>query len=74
MPGRRPSTPSGHMTQRRIDLIAKRQVDLDNGHPDYHVYAGKQLVGRIYKTNLTGAGDQWVWGVDALRSTYRSAP
>jgi hypothetical protein len=51
----------------RIDLIAKRQEDdLHNGHPDYHVYAGRQMVGRIYKTHLTATKDNWFWGINAI--------
>ena len=51
---------------KHIALIAKRQEDLHNGHPDYHVYAGAQKVGRIYQTHLSATRDQWFWGVNAV--------
>ena len=57
-----------------IELIARRKEDLHNGHPDYYVYAGTQLVGRIYRTHLNATADQWFWGVTRSRSTCRSAP
>lgn len=50
----------------KINLVAKRQEDLHNGHPDYHVYAGRQLVGRIYRTDLTASQHQWLWGVNGV--------
>ena len=36
------------------------------GYPDFHVYAGSQLVGRIYQTLFTGTSQGWSWGVNAL--------
>ena len=53
------------MSASAIKLVAKRQEDLHNGHPDYQVYAGSQMVGRIYQTHLTATRDQW-WGVNAV--------
>ena len=32
-----------------IQLVAKREEDLQGAMPDYAVYAGEQLVGRIYQ-------------------------
>ena len=49
-------------TVTRIDLIARRQADLDQGYPDYHVYAGAQLVGRIYQMDAM----QWFWGINTV--------
>jgi hypothetical protein len=43
-------------------LIAKRQKDLQGGWPDYAVYAGEQLAGRIYQMH----DKSWFWGVNAL--------
>jgi hypothetical protein len=54
------------MSASAIKLVAKRQEDLHNGHPDYQVYAGSQMVGRIYQTHLTATRDQWFWGVNAV--------
>jgi len=51
---------------RSITLIARRQEDLHNRHPDYYVYAGTQLVGRIYRTHLNATADQWFWGVNSV--------
>lgn len=52
----------------RIELIARRQEDLQNGNPDYHVFAGVRLVGRIYKTHMH-AVDQWFWGLNGVWSS-----
>ena len=49
-----------------IRLVAKRQDDLPGGKPDYLVYAGSQLVGRIYQTHLTGSSETWFWGINGL--------
>jgi hypothetical protein len=49
-----------------IDLIPRRQEDLHGNRPDYLVYAGAQLVGRIYQTHLSGLGASWFWGVNGL--------
>jgi len=49
----------------KIVRLAKRQEDLRGGKPDFFVYAGSQLVGRIYQNHLTGIirnlvlGYQW---------------
>ena len=50
----------------RIELVARRQEDLHQGFPDYHVYAGNQLVGRIYQTHFNSTSGGWFWGVNAL--------
>ena len=47
-----------------IDLVPHRQDDLHGGRPDYFVYAGAQLVGRIYQSHLSGTS--WFWGVNGL--------
>jgi len=49
-----------------IDLVARRQADLSQGYPDFHVYAGNQLVGRIYQTHFNSTSGGWFWGVNAL--------
>jgi hypothetical protein len=45
-----------------IELVARRRPDLDQDYPDYGVYAGEQLVGRIYQTRE----DQWVWAINTV--------
>ena len=45
-----------------IALVARRQPDLDQGHLDYHVYAGSQLVGRIYEI----APGHWKWAIKSV--------
>jgi hypothetical protein len=45
-----------------IALVARRQHDLDQGHLDYHVYAGSQLVGRIYEI----APGHWRWAINSV--------
>jgi hypothetical protein len=47
-----------------IVLVAKRQEDLQQGKADYLVYAGQQLIGRMYQTNLIH--ENWFWGVNGL--------
>lgn len=51
----------------RIDLIAKRREDLDGGRPDYAVYAGEQLVGRIYQSH----NDGWLWSINTVLTDAR---
>ena len=50
----------------KIALIPKRQEDLQGGRPDYHIVAGQQLVGRIYKTVMGGNTECWFWGVNSV--------
>jgi hypothetical protein len=45
----------------RIELVARREPDLQSGHPDYSVWAGEQRVGRIYQQRSQGR-EQWFWG------------
>jgi hypothetical protein len=45
-----------------VVLVARRQPDLDQGFPDYHVYAGGQTVGRIYQS----AQEQWCWAINCV--------
>lgn len=47
-----------------IELVAKRQDDLQQGKPDYLVYAGEQLVGRMYRMNPFD--ETWFWGVNGV--------
>jgi hypothetical protein len=50
----------------RIELLARRQEDLSQGCPDFHIYAGNQLVGRIYQTHFTDLSQGWFWGINGL--------
>lgn len=45
-----------------VELVARRQPDLDQGYPDYQVYAGAQIVGRIYQSSPT----QWCWAINSV--------
>ena len=49
-----------------IELVPQRQDDLQGGRPDYFIFAGAQLVGRIYQSYLSGLGASWFWGVNGL--------
>jgi hypothetical protein len=42
----------------------RRQTDLDQGYADYHVYAGSQIVGRIYQQ--ARSPDQWRWAINSV--------
>jgi hypothetical protein len=46
----------------RVELVARRRPDLDQGYLDYGVYAGEQLVGRIYQMR----SDQWTWAINTV--------
>lgn len=46
----------------RFELVARRGPDLDQGYPDYSIYAGAQLVGRIYQAR----DDQWNWAINSV--------
>jgi hypothetical protein len=46
----------------RVQLVARRMSDLEQTFPDYGVYAGAQLVGRIYQSR---AG-QWNWAINNI--------
>ena len=46
----------------RVRLVARRMSDLDRAYPDYGVYAGPQLVGRIYQTR----SEQWNWAINSI--------
>ena len=50
----------------RIELVAKRQDDLEGDRPDYSVYAGEQLVGRVYCQVKRSDVEEWFWSVNAL--------
>jgi len=49
-----------------IDLVPQRQDNLQGGKPDYLIFAGAQLVGRIYQSHLSGLGESWFWGVNGV--------
>ena len=38
----------------RVELIARCEQDLVGGFPDYAIWAGAQLIGRIYQRHATG--------------------
>ena len=50
----------------RIELIARRGQDLQGGYPDYHVYAGEQLIGRIHQCHSTASRAHWFWGMHTV--------
>ncbi|WP_068018928.1 hypothetical protein [Rhodoplanes sp. Z2-YC6860] len=52
----------------------QRQDDLHGGRPDYHIYAGEQMVGRIYKTMMAGNTEAWFWGVNGLTADLSIGP
>src|SRR5690349_194374 len=45
-----------------IVMVPRRQPDLREGRPDYHVYAGEQLVGRVYESSP----GVWFWALNAI--------
>lgn len=45
-----------------IQLVPRRQPNLQGDYPDYHVYAGEQLVGRIYQSHNKG----WNWAINSV--------
>ena len=50
-----------------IELLARRQEDLQDRYPDYFIYAGECLVGRIYcQVGGLGRTEQWFWGVKGV--------
>ena len=55
------------MTAPVIELVAKRQEDLQGDRPDYHVYAGSRLAGRIHQNTKTLFGSEiWSWGLQGI--------
>jgi hypothetical protein len=50
----------------RVELRPVRQEDLQGGHPDFHIYAGTQRVGRIYCHVMMSDRQQWFWGVNSV--------
>ena len=55
------------MTAPVIELVAKRQEDLQGDRPDYHVRAGSRLAGRIHQNTKTLFGSEiWSWGVQGI--------
>ena len=57
---------SSSMASSRIELVARRQEDLHQSHLDFHVYAGQQLVGRIYHTHFVKTANSWFWGINSV--------
>ena len=52
----------------RIVLIARREKDLQDGQPDYSIWAGEQRVGRIYRKHRRGDRELWFWGINSVTS------
>lgn len=50
----------------RIELVPRRQEDLQGGNPDYHIDAGALRVGRIYRTHFHSASEGWRYGVNGV--------
>ena len=50
----------------RIELIARRSQDLQGGYADYQIYAGEQLVGRIYERQAIAGRELWFWGLHTI--------
>jgi hypothetical protein len=48
----------------RVVLIAKRNHDRDR--PDYGIFAGPQLVGRIYQHYRASTSETWWWGLNTI--------
>ena len=58
-----------------IELIARRQEDLQARYPDYLIYAGERLVGRIYcQVGGMGRTEQWYWGVQGAFTSMEIGP
>lgn len=47
-----------------MELIARRVQDHD--FPDFHIFAGEQLVGRIYRYHVTSPVEAWWWGISMI--------
>src|SRR5215207_3904038 len=60
------TTAGSPMASSRIELVARRQEDLRQGHLDSHVCAGQQLVGRIYHTHFVKTEISWFWRINSL--------
>jgi hypothetical protein len=60
--------PAGRLIPRAdrvsVELVARRQPDLDQGHPDYSIYAGAQLVGHIYQQ--ARSPEHWRWAINTV--------
>jgi hypothetical protein len=50
----------------RIVLVARREKDLQDGQPDYSIWAGEQRVGRIYRKHRSGDRELWFWGINSV--------
>jgi hypothetical protein len=50
----------------RIVLVARRGKDLQDGAPDYSIWAGQQRVGRIYRKDRSGDRELWFWGMTTV--------
>lgn len=48
----------------QVHLIAK--LNRTRERPDYDIFAGEQLVGRIYLTHATSKTESWWWGLNTI--------
>lgn len=47
-----------------VELVARRQTDLDQDFANYHVFAGSQIVGRMYQQ--ARSPDRWRWAINSV--------
>jgi hypothetical protein len=47
-----------------VEIVAK--LDRTKDRPDYAIFAGKQLVGRIYRVYLSSTTETWWWGLHTI--------
>jgi hypothetical protein len=50
----------------RIVLVARRDKDLQEGQPDYSIWAGEQRIGRIYRKHRSGDRELWFWRINSV--------
>jgi len=49
-----------------IELMPRREPDDVDGAPDYLIYAGDHLVGRIYRHVSRSDFENWFWGLQGV--------
>jgi hypothetical protein len=57
-----------------ISLVPRRSGELAGGGEDYAIYAGEQLVGRIYRGTLAKQRESWFWGLNTVFTDGRQGP
>jgi hypothetical protein len=55
-----------------VEPVARRQPDLDQGYGDYSIYAGAQLVSRIYQQ--APSPEHWRWAINTVMIDAPLAP